>query len=924
MKRFFAFLSAFVLAGALFVSCSSDSDDENENNNNNEPSGQITISAAEGKTTLHSDETVQLTAQPQSSSIAWSSSNPSVAKVNGSSGLVTVASPLPSNSVFPCTVTITAYDSASDQFGTIALTVDQRWADKVAAAEASGKAATLYTLNCRDNFDFDENGVVTDFKKENVLSNSDAALAYLVYPVNVTKNSSITIEGKIKYAATSNSNGPALIIHNGQTCSAYRALTDQGVKNIKVDPDCSDMMKTGGNGYTYYTGYDNSYLLKNEVIGKVIVENGLATMEYFTTAGDPIAMKAHNFSDYFADGAIVNLAFGGKTTEQMTVSDIYITENNERKLVTKIDNSGLQGLSVDTTKIHVNLGESTVIRATAINAGGTAANVTAASSDEKKCSVVVSNPDENNVSVITVTGNAIGTFTVTVTHANQPKLTKTVEVSVDDFTSSDPYSAISCYPAADAADAYPDGWFRLDFDDTPELLTGGIIMLCKEDGTIADTILFADEKLEVWNGVSLSVRDQLVYVKGNSVYFMPHYNALEYGCEYYVAVPRASITGTLDGKSFYENGLSSVAKTWKFKTKERPAVSSTVSVNCSEEDSSADFKSLYAAMYAVKDNETPTTIQVAEGTYKELLYYKGKSDLTIVGPAGNDKGKNCIIEWNNYEKMNSGTHNRALFYVNGSNLTLKNISLVNTFRRSAAEQEGQAECIYFAGGNDKKLVAYNCSFSSYQDTIQTTGRNWFYDCYIEGDVDFLWGTADAALFEKCELHTLNDANRNTKTADLLVPRTAKKESTVIPKGYVVFNCTFEVDAGISQSLGRVAGTGDFYDQCAVINTNVTGAGLIETIWNNGTAPVGLEKVDGIQHVGWKDYGVTVNGTALDTSKRADKPYCGTISEAIFNAEYANRNQILNRVYNKTTKTYEQTANGNWDLSQYYDEFGITE
>ena len=56
--------------------------------------------------------------------------------------------------------------------------------------------------------------------------------------------------------------------------------------------------------------------------------------------------------------------------------------------------------------------------------------------------------------------------------------------------------------------------------------------------------------------------NQLVKVKDNNLYFMPHYEALDYDTEYYVAIPRAAVSGTLDGQNFYENGLSNVAKSW--------------------------------------------------------------------------------------------------------------------------------------------------------------------------------------------------------------------------------------------------------------------------------------------------------------------------------------------------------------------------
>ena len=83
----------------------------------------------------------------------------------------------------------------------------------------------------------------------------------------------------------------------------------------------------------------------------------------------------------------------------------------------------------------------------------------------------------------------------------------------------------------------------------------------------------------------------------------------------------------------------------------------------------------------------------------------------------------------------------------------------------------QAEALYFAGGSAFTLAAFNSSFSSNQDTIQTSGRNWFYNCYIEGNVDFIWGTADAALFESCSLRFINDVGGGAASYSLFVART---------------------------------------------------------------------------------------------------------------------------------------------------------
>jgi pectinesterase len=47
----------------------------------------------------------------------------------------------------------------------------------------------------------------------------------------------------------------------------------------------------------------------------------------------------------------------------------------------------------------------------------------------------------------------------------------------------------------------------------------------------------------------------------------------------------------------------------------------------------------------------------------------------------------------------------------------------------------------------------NCRFLGWQDTLFVNGsRHLFKDCYIEGQVDFIFGTA-SAVFEDCTIHS---------------------------------------------------------------------------------------------------------------------------------------------------------------------------
>ena len=70
-----------------------------------------------------------------------------------------------------------------------------------------------------------------------------------------------------------------------------------------------------------------------------------------------------------------------------------------------------------------------------------------------------------------------------------------------------------------------------------------------------------------------------------------------------------------------------------------------------------------------------------------------------------------------------------------------------------------AEVIYFNASQTGTLVAKHSNFVSYQDTLQLKGFNWFYDSFITGDTDFIWGNANIALFEQCEIKSRVNGNR---------------------------------------------------------------------------------------------------------------------------------------------------------------------
>ncbi len=144
---------------------------------------------------------------------------------------------------------------------------------------------------------------------------------------------------------------------------------------------------------------------------------------------------------------------------------------------------------------------------------------------------------------------------------------------------------------------------------------------------------------------------------------------------------------------------------------------------------------------------TAATIEVKDGTYDELLYVRGKDNLTIHGQSR----AGTVIASQNYDGLNTGSGagtaspgasaggGRAVVLVESSDLlVLDNLTLENTFIKLAGASGTQAEVIYF-NGNAQRLIAKNVNLISRQDTVQVNGYAWFYNDLIAGDVDFIWG-----------------------------------------------------------------------------------------------------------------------------------------------------------------------------------------
>lgn len=163
-------------------------------------------------------------------------------------------------------------------------------------------------------------------------------------------------------------------------------------------------------------------------------------------------------------------------------------------------------------------------------------------------------------------------------------------------------------------------------------------------------------------------------------------------------------------------------------------------------DGSGDFRTVQAAVdFAEAHREKPVVIFIRKGRYEERVRIgREKRQVHLVGEDRNG----TVIAFTNNEKLNPGWIQRSVLGVEADDFVLENLTVQNT----TPYRGSQAEAVFV---NGERCVLRNANFLSFQDTLNLSGRVYVADCYIEGDVDYVWGYG-TACFERCELRTMHD------------------------------------------------------------------------------------------------------------------------------------------------------------------------
>lgn len=201
-------------------------------------------------------------------------------------------------------------------------------------------------------------------------------------------------------------------------------------------------------------------------------------------------------------------------------------------------------------------------------------------------------------------------------------------------------------------------------------------------------------------------------------------------------------------------------------------------------DGTGDYTNVQAAFDAVPTNYTGKwIIRIKPGTYEERpSLAKNKINVYLVGedPYTTVISNNVSAGTAKPEGGMWGTSNCQTVEILANDFVAMNVTIANTFINSAANTaiNANTQAVALKTQGDRQAF-YNCRITGYQDTYlgNSIGRAYFKNCYIEGNVDFIFGR-QTVIFDQCTTYV------NREGSVIVAPST---ESTTL-YGMVFLDC----------------------------------------------------------------------------------------------------------------------------------------
>ncbi|XP_051137851.1 pectinesterase PPME1-like [Andrographis paniculata] len=169
------------------------------------------------------------------------------------------------------------------------------------------------------------------------------------------------------------------------------------------------------------------------------------------------------------------------------------------------------------------------------------------------------------------------------------------------------------------------------------------------------------------------------------------------------------------------------------------------------QDGKGQFRSIKDAINSIPDgNKDRIIVAVGPGTYVEkVTIYKEKPFVTLYG----DPKDMPMIVYNETARSAHGTVYSGTVMVLANHFSAVNMKFKNSAPKPDGNPDEQALALRISGDY---ASFYNCKFYGFQDTLMDDhGRHLYKDCYIEGTVDFVFGTGQT-IFMRTELHVIGD------------------------------------------------------------------------------------------------------------------------------------------------------------------------
>ncbi|GGQ96640.1 pectinesterase [Streptomyces asoensis] len=194
--------------------------------------------------------------------------------------------------------------------------------------------------------------------------------------------------------------------------------------------------------------------------------------------------------------------------------------------------------------------------------------------------------------------------------------------------------------------------------------------------------------------------------------------------------------------------------------------------------------SLQAAVDAV--DGPGRTVVVHPGTYREAVVVPpDKAELTIRGACRDPRAAVLVLDRANGTPKPDGsgtygTAGSATFTSAAPGLTVRDLTLANDWLRADHPDitGTQAVAAYVTGDRthfeNVRLLAHQDTLFADTTALDAFDRQYFHRCYIEGDVDFVFGRG-RSVFDACHFHTLRRDVDFTPKGMVFAPATARAD-----------------------------------------------------------------------------------------------------------------------------------------------------